>query len=199
MRGRIALLGERVHRGLVVPDVAQIRIGPDLVESASQEQGVGRDADQVERGRRHEVHPVRRRRQVVLLIAPIFEVGVERLAGLLEIEHRIADFLHLAPERRLEPGRLDQHGPDARVDLRFAQALDERADSRRVDAAEIPEDVVGRHLGEVAAYLQDEGRVRRNPGLASVCEKQQRKAGNGNRRCEAEDREDDGKSTFSHV
>ena len=116
---------------------------------------------QVERRRRHQVHLVRRRREVVFAIAAILEVGVERLARFLEIEHRVADFLHLAPERRLESGRLDQHGADPRIDLRLAQAVDEPAHGRRADAPEVADDIVGRHFGEVAAYPQDERRVRR--------------------------------------
>ena len=117
VRGRVALFLEGVDGGLVVADAMQIRIGADLVEGAAEEQLVGRDADQIQRRRRHQEDSVGGRRQIVLTVAAVLDIGVDRLARLLEIEDCVADLLHLGPEGRIEPGRLQQHRADARVDL----------------------------------------------------------------------------------
>ena len=111
VRGGVALLRERVDRGLVLADAVQVRIDADLVERAAQKQLVGGDADQIERRRRHQEHFVGGGGEVVLAVAAVLEIGVDRLAGLPEVEHRVADFLHLGPERRLEAGRLEQDAP----------------------------------------------------------------------------------------
>ena len=159
VRGRVALFGERVRRGLVVADVVEIRIRADLVERAAQEQLVGRHAGQIERARRHQEDLVGRRRQVVFAVAAVLEVRVDRLARLLEVEHRVANLLHLAPERRVEAGRLEQHRANARIDLRLAQVVHDRPDRRRPHAAQVADDVGGRHLREIAADPQHERRV----------------------------------------
>ena len=78
----------------------------DLVEGAAQEQFVGGHAGQVERARRHQEDLVGRAREVVVAIAAVLEVRVDRLARLLEVDDRVANLLDLSPERRLEAGWL---------------------------------------------------------------------------------------------
>ena len=177
----------------------QIGIRADLVERAAQEQLVGGDAVQIERARRHQEDLVGRRRQVVLAVAAVLEIRVDRLARLLEVEDRVADLLHLAPERRLEAGRLQQHGADARVDLGLAQIVDDRPHGRRLRAAQVADDVGRRDLGEVAADAQHQHGVGRDGGLAPDQHIQQHEAGDRDEERDAEQREDDGESAASHV
>ena len=97
MRRREGPLGEDVGCGLVLADVQEIRVGADLVQGSAQEQLVPGDAGQIERTGRHEEDLIARRREVVLLVAAVLEVGDDRLARLLERDDGVANFLNLAP------------------------------------------------------------------------------------------------------
>ncbi len=198
LRFGVALLGKGVHGRLVLADAMQIRIDVDLVERAAEEQFVGGDARQVERGRRHQKHFVGGRGQVVLAVARVFHVGVDRLARFPEVDHRVANLLHLGPEGRLEAGRLEQDRAHASVDLCLAQAVHHGSYRWRLDAADVADDVGRRHLREVAADAQHESRVRRDGGFAAEGEVQQRETDDGDEERDAEQREQDGKTTASH-
>ena len=195
----VALLGERVDGGLVLADVVQIGIRADLVERAAQEQLVGGDAGQVERTRRHQEHLVGRRRQVVLAVAAVLEIRVDRLAGLLEVDHRVADFLDLGPERRGETGRLEQHGAHARVHFRLPQVVDDRAYRRRFHAADVADDVIRRDLREIAADAQHERRVRRNDRLAAEEQIEEREPRDRQEDRDSEHGEQNRKSAPGHI
>ena len=149
MRRREGVLGEGVRRGLVVADVQRVRERADLVERAAQEELVARHAGEVERRRRHQEDLVARARQVELLLAAVLEVGDDRLPRALEVDDRVAHFLHLAPERG-GAGRPDDDARDAPVDLGLAQRVDERAHGRR-RLEELADDAARLDLLEVAA------------------------------------------------
>ena len=97
VRWRVSLFGVLVRRGLEVPDVVNIRRHTDLVERAAKEHLVGGDAGEIERAGGHQEDLVGRAREVVLAVSAVFEVGVERLARLLEIDERVAQLLQLSP------------------------------------------------------------------------------------------------------
>ena len=198
MRRREAFLGEGVAVGLVIADVVEIRIRADLVERAAQEQLVGRHAAQIERARRQQKDLVGRGGQVVLAIAAVLEIGVQRFTGLLEFEQGVANLLHLAPVGRVEAGRLQQHRANAHVCLRLAQAVDDGADGGRSAAAQEADDVGGFDLGEIAAEPQHEERVARDGGLAPEHGVEQREAGQRHHEGDAEHGEDDGESAAGH-
>ena len=174
--------------------------GADFVERAAQEQRVGGDARQLERARRHQEHFVGGARQVVVAVSAVLEVRVNRLAGLLEIEDRVAQFLNLAPERGGEPGRLQQHGADARVDFGLAQVVDERTNGRcACAAAHIADDVGRRDLGEIAAHPQRQRGIRRDGRLAAEEQIEGEQAGHRDDQRHSKQREDDGESAAGHM
>ena len=178
--------------------MVQVRIRPDLVQRAAQEHLVCGDADQIERARRHEKDLVGRRREVVLTVTPVLEVRVHRLPRFLEIENRVADFLHLSPERRLEATRLQEHGGDPRIDLGFSEVVDDRADRRRPDSPQVADDVGRGHFGKGAADAEDERRVGRHGGLASEEQVEHHEPGDRQGEQEPDHGEDDGESAASH-
>ena len=178
--------------------MVQIRIRADLVQRAAQEQLVRGDTVQIERARRHQKDLVGRGREVVLAIAAVFEIRVDRFTRLPEVEHRVADFLDLAPERRLEAGGPQQHRAHARIDFRFAQVVDEAADGRRTLSAQIADHVVRRHFGEIAAHAEHEQRVGRHRRLAPDQQIDQDEAGDRHDERDAEQGEDDAESTTRH-
>src|SRR5207342_1273178 len=83
-------------------------------------------------------------------------------------------------------------------DLCLAQAVHHGSYRWRLDAADVADDVSRRHLREVAADAQHEGRVRRDGGFAAEGEVQQRETDDGDEERDAEQREQDGKTTASH-
>ena len=107
--GGEALLRELVHRRLVGADVDEVGIRAQLVERAAKKDFVRRDAGQVERARRQQEHAIRRAGEVILAVAAVFEKRHHGFPGSPEVDDRIAQFLHLAPERQLERRRQQQH------------------------------------------------------------------------------------------
>ncbi len=199
VRGGVALLRERVDRRLVVADAVEIGNRADLVERAAQKQLVGRDAGQIERRRGHQEHFVGRRREVVLAIAAVLEIRINRLARFLEVDHRVANLLHLAPERRLEAGRLQQHAANARIGLRFPEVVHDPADGRRPRAAQVADDVGRRQFREIAADAEHQRRVRRNGRLAAEQQVQEDEAGDRDEQRDSENGEQNGDSAASHA
>ena len=118
-----ALLGKSIGVGLVVANVMQVRVDASLVEGPAQEDLVGSHAGQLERTRRHEEHLVGRARQVVVAVAAVLQVGVDRLARRAERTDGVAQLLHLGPVRRAEPGQLQEDAADAPVDVRTLRSL----------------------------------------------------------------------------
>ena len=156
-------LRQLVGRGLVLADFLEVGLRAHLVQRALQKHFVGRDAGDVEAARRHEINLVGGGREVVLPLAGIFEVGRDALAGLPEVEHGVADFLNLSPERRLERRRDNQHRVDARVAFRAPQRLDVAPDGLRAHTSrQLAKDIVGRSLHEIAAYPQHQRGVVRD-------------------------------------
>ena len=153
---------------LYVADVVEVGIRADLVERAAQEELVGGDAGQIERARRHQEDLVGRGRQVVLAVAAVLEIGVDRLARLLEVEHRVAHLLHLAPERRVEAGRLEQHAGNPRITLRQLQTLLEPPDGGGVAIDQLADDVVRSCLLQRASRPQHERRMSSMDGPRAI-------------------------------
>jgi hypothetical protein len=176
----------------------EIGIRADLVQCAAQKELVRRDALQIKRARRHQKDLVRRGGKVVLAVAAVFEVGVHGFARSLEVDDRVADFLHLPPERRVEPGRSEENRAHARVDAGLPQVFDDRADRRRPDAAQISEHVRRHHLGNVAADAQLQHRVRGDARFARNQQIEKDESGNRDDERDAEEREDDGNATTRH-
>ncbi len=198
MRRRVAFLRERVDRCLVGADVVQIGRRADLVERAAQKELVRGHAHQIQRAGRHEKHLVGGRCEVVLAIAAVFEIGEDRLSRLPEVDHRLANLLHFAPERRCEPGRFQQHRADARVDLRLAKVVDDAPHRRPFPPAQVSDHVGRFHLAQIAPDVQDQRGPRGDGGFASEQHVQQREAGDRDEDGDTENREEDGESTTSH-
>ena len=157
----VGLLGVGVDGGLVVADVVHVGDDAELVERATQEECVGCDTRQVDFRGRHDGHAVRSRRKVVAAVVGSGKVGVDRFARRLEVEDRVAQFLHLAPIGRREAHGLEQHGANARVGLRLAKRIDERTNRRRPRPQE-GDDVAWRGLLEIAADLEHQHGALRN-------------------------------------
>jgi hypothetical protein len=158
VRGRETPFGERVDRGLVLADMQELRGGAHLVERAAQEHFVRGDTGEIERARRQQEHAAGGARQVVLAFAAVLEERGDVLPRRTEVEHRVAQFLHLAPEREVERRRHQHDAGDARVALGEAQALDEAAHRRAVAPNQLADDVVGDDFVQLAARPQHERR-----------------------------------------
>src|SRR5205814_6416609 len=78
------------------------------------------------------------------------------LAGLAEIEHRVAQLLHFPPVRRLERRRHEKDAGDARIALREAETFDKAAHGGRVTRNQLSDDVIGHRLLQLAAGTKDE-------------------------------------------
>jgi hypothetical protein len=187
MSRRIGVLAERVRVRLVFADVQRVGERADLVERASEEQFVARDAGEIEARGRHQEHLVAGAGQVELLLAAVLEEPDDRLAGAAEIADRVADFLDLPPQR----GRARRAYDDARdalVDFRLAQRFDHRTDSgARLE--ELPDDTSGLGVLEVAADFEDERGVAGDPRLAADEQRHRHQCGRG--RGDREDDQDD--------
>ena len=192
-----AVLGERVRRRLVVADVERVRERADLVERAAQEELVVRHAGEIERRGRHQEDLVARARQIVGLIAAVLEEGDDRLLRRLELDDRVAHFLHLAPEGG-GAGRPDDDARDASIDARLAQRVDERTHRwRRLD--ELAEHPARLGLLEVAADVEQQRRVGRDCRRAAHRNAHEQQPGRRNRDGhEDEDENDDDAASDSH-
>src|SRR3970040_1175237 len=98
MRRREPPRRELVGSGLVRANLEKVRIRSDLVERATEENLVRRNAGQVERTRGKQEDLVGSTGEVILAIAAVFEIRDHRLSGLPEITQGIAQLLHLDPE-----------------------------------------------------------------------------------------------------
>ena len=78
-------------------------------------------------------------------------------AGLLEVDDRVAQFLHLAPIRQVEMRGHDEHRRDARVGLGALQRVDIAADGGRAAAAgDLAQHIGRRRFHERAADTQQQ-------------------------------------------
>ena len=125
MRGREAFLGELVDRRLVVADLQEVGVRARACPTCREGRFVRRHAGEVERAGRQQEDAIRGAGKVVLAVAAVLEKGDDDLARLAEVEHRVAQLLNLAPERRLERRRHEQDARDAWIALR------QREDSRQ--------------------------------------------------------------------
>ena len=73
-----------------------------------------------------------------------------------------------------------------------------RADGRRPDAAQVADDIVGRGFGQIAADAQHQRGIRRHARFAAEREIQQAEADDRDEERDAEHREENGESPFSH-
>ena len=176
----------------------EVWIGADLVEGAAQEHLIRGDAAQIERARRHQEDPVGGTGQVVLAVSAVLHVRVHGLAGLLEVEHRVADLLDLRPVRGFEAGGFEQERRHARVDLGLAQVVHDPADRDRLRPAQVADDVCGRDLGQIATDLEHERRVGRHGRLAADGQIEEQEPRHRDEQREAQDGEDDGESSAGH-
>ena len=106
----VAVLREKVCRGLVFTACDELRLDARLVQRVAQEQGVGRETHQADSPRRLHPHLAERRRQVVGQGAGIRFGPRQRRFDIAERRDGFAQFLH-RPGRRgrdLHPG--DQAG-----------------------------------------------------------------------------------------
>ena len=110
----VAVLREKVCRGLVFAAGDELRLDTRLVERIAQEQRVGREADQSDGSRRLHPHLAERRRQVVRQRAGIGLGPRQRRLDVAERGDGLAQLLHRSRRggRDLHPG--DQAG-DPRV------------------------------------------------------------------------------------
>ena len=154
MLRRESLLGELIRRRLVLADVEEVGIGPDLVERAAQEDLVRGHAGQIQRAARQQEDSIGRAGQVVLAVAAVLEKGDDPLPGLPEVEDGVTQLLHLAPVRQLQRRRHQQDRLDARVAFGLVQVVHEAAHGIDIPAEHLTEDIVGDDLLELAAGSQ---------------------------------------------
>ena len=198
MRRGVGLLGELIRRGLVLTDVVNVGDDAEFVERAAEEHCVGGDAGKVERARRHQEHFGRGAGQVVVAVTAVFDVGVDRFARLLEIEDGVAQLLDFSPERAGEAGRFEQHGTDARIHLGLAQVVDDGADGRGANTAQVAEDVGRSDFGEIAADAEAEDRVGWHGRLRADHQVEEEDGGEGEDEEGADEGEEDAKTASGH-
>ena len=154
VRGREGPLRVGVAGRLVVADVQHLRIRADLVQRAAKEQFVRRHAGQVERRGRHQEDLVAGAREIELLLGPLLEVRHDRLAGRAEVDDRVADLLHLGPQRR-RAARPDDDRRHTVIDLGLSQGLGHGANGRR-RLQQLTDDPAGFRLLEVPRHFHQQ-------------------------------------------
>ncbi len=156
---RHVLAREGLGRGLVLGDLVRVPVDAELVEGALEVHRLGRQPVDEEVADGGQVDALGRGRDVVLLVGAELHVGIDGLARLAEVGHRVAYLVGLGPARAEHPD-VEEHRADPLVGLRLPQLQQEVRERVGLAAEEAARQLVGVGVvGQRALNLEDEHAV----------------------------------------